>query len=126
MPTTQMRTKRRRQRPPAPPTLPMALVAAEMAKLLGRGAMVNTPTKPAFYLPLANLSGSVKALAEIYKPFEQWVLLDASTAIAISSVLPLDAAFPRVTAWEGATPADVAAAIARDNQQLAAQVMRHW
>lgn len=134
------KTKRRRPRPPVataprrpiPPaapliTLPMGEVAMQLAtNHLGRGAMVNTPGQPAFYLPWSSLKGSVRSLVEVYKPTEEWVLIDATLPISVATILPLDEGRIRVSAWPGATARDAADAIARDNQRLAAVAMANW
>ena len=123
MPNPKMRSPRRRQRPT---TLPMALVALELAKILGRGAMINTPGQPAFYMLHHQAIGTVKSLTEVYKPFREWILVDSSKPMSMSAILPLDTALPRVAAWPRASPADVAAQIASDNCRLAALVVEYW
>jgi hypothetical protein len=104
----------------------MGLVSLELAKILGRGAMINTPGQPAFYMLHHQAVGTVKTLTEIYKPFHEWVLVDATSPLAMSTILPLSTALPRLTAWPGASPADVAAQIASDNCRLAALVVEYW
>lgn len=134
------KVKRRRQRPPVSPsarlpippaapltTLPMGQVAMELAtNHLGRGAMVNTPGRPAFYMPWSALKGSVRSLVETYEPSEEWVLIDASLSISVATILPLSEGRIRVSVWPGATARDAADAIAADNPRLAAAAMANW
>jgi hypothetical protein len=91
----------------------MGAVAAELAQLLGRGALVNAPTMPALYMPWDQLSfGGVRSLVEVYAPLRQWVLVDCAWPMAMGTILPINIDLPRVVAWPGATARDLAVAIA--------------
>lgn len=119
------RSPRPRRRPESP-TLPAGAIAADLFRLLWRGALVYSTGNPPFYMPYRVLSGGSQALAAAYDPKQQWVLLDASTPLAMSVILPINSDFPRIGAWPGATAADVAQAIAADNVAIAARVMSAW
>ncbi len=91
----------------------MGAVAAELAQLLGRGALVTAPTMPAVYMPWDQLSaGGVRSLVQTYAPLRQWVLTDCTLPMAVGTILPINLDLPRVVAWPGATARDLAVAIA--------------
>jgi hypothetical protein len=92
----------------------MGAVAAELAQLLGRGALTSDPTMgKVVYMPWDQLSfGGVRSLVEAYAPLRQWVLVDCAWPMAMGTILPINIDLPLVVAWPGATARDLAVAIA--------------